>query len=199
MKYKSYIIVFSILILVNLVFASTINLESSKYTEGPFYKTFGSFSTGSQIEWVILVSNDNPNLIKDTYLTWNNSNVGCNVLERLSNGVRYKCILTITPFMKGFTDVFVVTKDLSNSEDNLLLGNYEFRGQEFPVLGYNPFVPRVNTCHKETVCSKYKKTCEYTQTCRRYSKDGSCMTWRKVKTCTLTDECIKYRTVRVCN
>lgn len=198
MKNKSYIIVFSILLLVNLVLSSTINVESTKYNEGPFVKTFGSYSTGSQLEWIVVVSNDNPDLIKDTYLTWDKSFVGCNILERSSN-IRYNCILTITPFMKGFTDVYVVTKNLSGSEDSLLLGNYEFRGQEFPVLGYNPFIKKVDTCHKETVCSKFKKVCEYTQTCRRYSKDGSCMTWKKVKSCYLTDECIKYRTVRVCN
>ena len=174
----------------------TITINETDYKPSVLYPIV-QYGVGSQILANITITNSAGWFyIKRVILEWDNSWVECNLKGYSSNWKKYQCILTITSFMDGPTNVYIKSIDFDGNY-SILLGNFPFQGQNYSKIPFDPFIPSTRNCINVAYCSQYKKECHYEYTCKRYM-NGECTLYSKKKVCEQTNICLKERTRMVC-
>lgn len=199
---KSKLILLYGLMLLNISLIMAVSINDVYFTDRSYNNKSIANETGDHIIAQINVEQSYTS-IRRVYLAWEtNSWVDCNRIKINNGSVDYKCILTVTPYMNKPTDVFIIVLNYTQMT-KVLLGNYNFNGQLFPVyetpITNASAVPRYPShrpavCPLMKVCTQYELSCN--RVCERQSPKGYCYTWKKI--CTPTTNCLRYTSKNVC-
>ncbi len=163
----------TILLLVTLLSITTVLAASPIITVNEYHvidsNNYGdnlSLGNGDQVSANISVTDsDGINDIRRTFLLWDNSSVDCNAQVYTQNTTNYLCLLTVTPAMDHITDVYVHSHSV-DGDDQILLGNFDFKGRQFPVhpitCTIRDIQRRKNVCENEVIYkTRTRRVCEF--------------------------------------